>query len=232
MKHVLTRSLLLMVMTVAVAVGACSKKDAPSPDKEKGEGAKAAPPKDAPDLAPWDMEGKKKAWSGSWVVLENGVVQAWTITGDQVKTWDGKEEKTFTLKVVSPCRAYFATSDGMQYPREFSVVEGKLRFRASGAGYRRGKEALFCDMSGELFLLDGSGKCSLWKTKFGKWERSDAQCGFKKSEAGAEVFFHDGTNEGEFALMGDAILSRTSFETLPAADHAAAKTLRDEKATR
>ncbi|MDY0000173.1 MAG: hypothetical protein RBU30_02645 [Polyangia bacterium] len=218
------------LLVASLALSGCGKKDSSSAGKDKKDEAKPAAPTDGPDFGPWDMEGKKKAWAGSWVTMENGTVQAWTVAGDQVQAWDGKEEKTYTLKLAAPCRAYFATKDGMQFPREFSVVNGKLQFRASGAGYRKGKEALFCDMSGEIFVLDGAGKCSMWKDKFGKWERADAECGFKKGEDGAEVFFHKGTNEGDYPLSGDAILSKTSFETLGAADHAAAKALREEKA--
>ena len=230
MKRTLLFNSLLVVM--ALALGGCGKKDSSGPAKDEGDEGKGAAKANEPDLASWGMDEKKKAWAGSWVVMENGTVQAWTITGDQVTTWDGKEEKTFTLKVVAPCRAYFATSGGMQFPREFTLVGGKLQVRAQGAGFRRGKEAIFCDMSGELFVLDSAGKCSMWKQKFTDWERSDAECGFKKNAEGAEVFFHKGVNDGEYAVNGDAILSKTSFETLSAVDHAAAKTLRDEKAAK
>ena len=36
----------------------------------------------------------------------------------------------------------------MMFPRDFSVTGGKLRFRAGGAGYRRGPEAIYCDPAG------------------------------------------------------------------------------------
>lgn len=232
MRHASRIARMLVIITLAFAFGGCGKKESSSGDKKGSGGGKTAAPANAPDFGPWDMEGKKKAWTGSWVVLENGTVQAWTIAGDQVKTWDGKEEKTYTLKMDAPCRAYFATSGGMMFPREFSVVGGKLQFRGGGAGYRKGKEALFCDMSGSFFVLGPGGKCTMWKKKFQDWEKSDAECGFKKGEDGAEVFFHKGVNEGDYPLSGDAILSKTSFETLPAADHAAAKALRDQKAAK
>ena len=48
---------------------------------------------------------------------------------------------------------------------------------------------------------------------------------------GGEVFFHEGSNSGEFEIRGDAILASTSFETEPVAgDYAAAKTARDTRA--
>lgn len=227
----------LLIVPVTLALVGCGKGGSSDKgedkDKDKNKGAKGKTTKAGGlDFAPWDLEAKKKAWQGSWVVMENGTVQAWTISGDQVKTWDGKEEKTFALKVTAPCRAYFTTGQGMMFPREFSIVGGKLRFRAGGAGYRRGKEALFCDMSGEIFVLDAGGKCTVWKDKFGEWSKADGECGFKKNAQGAEVFHHGGTNADDYALDGDAILAKTSFETLPASDHAAAKALRDEKSAK
>ena len=81
----------------------------------------------------------------------------------------------------------------------------------------------------ETYTLDAGGKCTLWKSKFGDLEQAAGECGFKKNAQGAEVFFHKGSNEGEFAIEGDAILSDASLETEGAADHAAAKALRDTK---
>jgi hypothetical protein len=226
-----TTSILLVVL--AATLGACGKKSESSKPEAKTEGKAGAKPaaKAGPDFAAWDMDGKTKAWQGAWLVKENGTIQAWVVTGDKVQTWDGKEEKTYTLKVVAPCRAFFATDSGMQYPREFGVTNGKVRFRAMGAGVRKGAEAFFCDGSGEWFVLDAAGKCTMWKDDFGKMTSAPAECGFKKDAAGAEVFFHKGTNEGEFAIEGDAILASTSFDTEAiAGDFAAAKAARDAKA--
>ena len=215
------------------AAASCSKKDKDGGDKPAGgtSGAGAAP-SGGPDFAAWDPAGKQKAWQGSWLVKDNGTVQAWTITGDQVQTWDGKEDKTYTLTFTAPCRAQFG-SGGMMQPREFGVVDGALQYRSGGAGIRKGKEALWCDMSGDFYTVDAAGACTFWEADdFGKQlTKKPGVCGFKPGANGAEVFFHEGTNAGEFELRGDAILSDASFETEKVAgDHAAAKAARDAKA--
>ena len=54
-------------------------------------------------------------------------------------------------------------------------------------------------------------------------------CGIKAGAKG-EVFFHEGSNAGEFEIRGDAILASSSFETeAVAGGHAAAKAARDAK---
>lgn len=220
------RSVLFLLLVVTAA--GCKSKD----DKAKAE--PGAGKTEGPDFAAWDPATKQKAWQGSWLVLENGTVQAWTVTGDQVQTWDGKEDKTYTLTFDAPCRAHFG-KDGMKMPREFSVVDGKLHFRGSGAGYRKGKEALLCDPAGDLYTLAADGTCLLWKSDdFGKkLTKSAGVCGFKQGAKGAEVFFHEGTNGGEFEIRGDAILANTSFETEKIeGDHTTAKAARDAKATK
>lgn len=223
-----------LTFMVAVALVGCGKQEpVPSSETKPTQAAAAATAAKAaagPDFAAWGLADRKQAWQGSWIVKENGKLQAWTITGDTVQTWDGEKEETFTLKLEAPCRALFATASGMQFPRDFTVAGGKLRFRAGGAGYRKGSEAMFCDASGDIYVVDAAGACARWESKFGDFTKTEAKCGFRKNAEGAEVFFHDGPNEGEYTLEGDAILSRTSFETEPAADHAAARAARDARA--
>jgi hypothetical protein len=219
----------ILSLLLITAVAGCSKKSSTEGKASEDKGAT-----DRPDFAAWDPTAKQKAWQGSWLVLENGTVQAWSVTGDQVQTWDGKEDKTYTLTFDAPCRAHFG-HNGMKMPREFSVVDGKLQFRASGAGYRKGKEALWCDPAGDFYTLGADGTCQSWKADdFGKkLTKSAGVCGFKQGTKGTEVFFHEGTNGGEFEVRGDAILANTSFETEKVeGDHAAAKAARDAKATK
>lgn len=231
-------SILVLLASLALAVS-CGKKsddgdkggEKGSADKkgdDKGGGADKAP---APDFSAWDQAAKAKAWQGSWLAKENGRVQAWTITGDKVQTWDGEKEASLTLVVESPCRAGFKNDKGMTFPRPFASVGGKLRYGAGG--YKKGVEAIFCDASGATYVIDAAGTCSTWEDDFGKWKKADGDCGFKKNAEGAEVFFHGDPNAGEWAIEGDAIVPRGSFPTEPVeGDFAAAKTARDGKDTK
>lgn len=237
MKH-LTSTAILSTTTLAalLATGACSKTET----KTSGGGGTSSTsasgptsptnPAGGPDFAAWDQAGKAKAWQGSWLVKDNGTIQAWTITGDKVQTWDGTAEKTYTLKVTSPCAAQLVTESGMGMLYNFASVDGKLQKRES-AGYRKGAEALFCDGGGDVYMDDAAGKCTRWEGDFGKFKRTDdGVCGFRAGAKG-EVFFHAGPNAGEFEVRGDAILASSSFETeTVAGDFAAAKAARDAKA--
>lgn len=218
------------VLLSLLCVAACGKSEdkaekTTGPDTAKAEPAKAA----GPDFSAWDTAGKAKAWQGSWLAKENGKIVAWTIAGDKVQTWNGTDEEAFTLVVESPCHAVFKTDTGMMFPRNFSVVDGKLRYGAGG--FRKGPEAIFCDDSGDVYVLDAASKCSLWKEDFGKWSSGSGDCSIKTNAEGAEVFAHGDPNGGEFEISGDAIVPKASFPTEAVdGDFAAAKAARDAKA--
>jgi hypothetical protein len=219
----------IFILVALLSITGCSK----SEDKA-GEGASATPGESSkkaggPDFSAWDQAGKAKAWQGSWLAKDNGSVVAWTVTGDDVQTWNGTEEKSYKLVVEAPCHAVFKTDSGMMFPRNFSVVEGKLRYGAGG--YRKGAEAIFCDDSGDIYVLDAASKCALWKEDFGKWSQSDGECSISKDAEGQEVFSHGDPNGGDFQISGDAIVPKASFPTeAVAGDFSAAKLARDAKA--
>ncbi len=229
--HSLTFVTLSLSLTLA-----CGKK---SEDNNKDTKAKSEPVKasnmdqpkkgKAPDLSKWNQSEKEKAWQGSWLAKENGKIQAWTITGDAVQTWDGEEELSYTLGFTAPCRAAFKSDNGMSLPRVFAAVGGELRFGAGG--YVDGAEALFCDGSGANYIVSADGKCSKWEDDFRKgWIKTDAECGIKKNADGVAVFFHGSPNSGEWIVEGDAIVPNSSSPTeLVTGDFAAAKTARDAK---
>lgn len=227
-------AIVVTVVVPIVALAACGKsKDEAKPEPtSSGDVTKEAPKvakRPAPDFSSWNQEGRAKVWQGSWLAKENGSIQAWTVIGEKVQTWDGGEEKEFTLVVDSPCHAGFKNDKGMVFPRNFTSVDGALRFGA--AGYRRGPEVLFCDDSGDVYMLDAASKCTLWKENFGKWEATDGECSIKKNTDGGEVFAHGDPNGGEFTIEGDAVLPRSSFPTERVeGDFAAAKVARDAKA--
>ncbi len=227
-------AILVTVVVPVLAVSACGKSNdeatpAATSSGDEARAAAEAPKKLAPDFSSWDLEGRAKAWQGSWLAKENGTIQAWTVTGEKVQTWDGSEEKVFTLVVDFPCHAGFKNEKNMVFPRNFTSVDGALRFGA--AGYRRGPEVLFCDDSGDVYMLDAASKCTLWKEKFGDWTATDGECSIKKNTDGGEVFSHGDPNGGEFFIEGDAVLPRSSFPTEAIeGDFAAAKVARDARA--
>jgi hypothetical protein len=218
--RMLARDFLMLALVVALC--GCDKSSPSSSSSGGGKQSGKPAAKPGPDFSAWDLEGKKKAWQGSWVLKDNGSFQAWTITGAKVQVWDGAEDKTYELQIQAPCRAYFADGN-MRFPHEFAVVAGKLRSRPGGAGYRKGREVLFCDPAGDVYTLDGDDNCTLWKHEFEDFKKTDGECGLKKDADGNETFFHKGSNEGVFKIVGDAIVSDVSADTEPAADHAAAK---------
>jgi hypothetical protein len=214
----------LLALALAASVVACDKKSSsPAGDDDDNKPKTDKKEKPAPDFASWDLEAKKKAWQGSWVVKDNGTYQAWTITDAKVQVWDGSSDKTYQLQIQAPCRAYFLAEGGIKFPHEFAVVKGKLKSRPGGAGVRKGAQAMFCDPSGDVYTVDESEQCTLWKSEYGEFKKTDGQCGLKKDDKGNESFTHKGTNEGVFPIEGDAILSEVSSDTESASDHADAK---------
>lgn len=232
MKTITTCTALLAAI---LAVGCGKKKDenkASEPAKTETPAPKAEAPAKAagPDFSAWDGPGKLKAWEGSWLAKENGTIQAWTVTGTKVQTWDGEKENSYELVMEAPCRVSFKGDGGMMFPRDFTVVDGGIQYRGGGAGYRNGDKAIFCDASGSIFTLDDKG-CTVWKDHFGKWESSPGDCKLEKNADGADVFTHGDPNGGQMEIRGDAILSHSSFETEKVdGDFAAAKAARDAKA--
>ncbi len=183
----------------------------------------APPAKLAPDFSAWDPAGKAKAWTGSWVLMDNGSYQAWTVSADgKVDVWEDGKDKSYKLVADIPCYAYFATDSGMMFPHPFTVMpDGTLRSNGMGGGYRNGNQAIYCDGSSTVYMLAADGTCTAWKKDFQDWKKEPAECSLGKDAEGKDVFEHGDPNGGEFAIEGDAILGGTK-PTEKAADHAAA----------
>jgi hypothetical protein len=228
---------LVAALALTGVLAACKDKDK-AKDQDKGQPAPsqppvadtpkdppAPPPAPKPDFSAWDPAGKAKAWTGSWVLMDNGSYQAWTVGADgKVEVWEDGKDSTFRLEVEIPCYAYFATDSGMKYPHPFTVLaDGALRSNSGGGGYRKGSEAIFCDASGTIYALAADGACSAWSQDFAEWKKEAADCRLAKNAEGKDVFFHAGPNEGEYLLEGDAILGG-SKPTERADSHDAAKT--------
>ena len=204
---------LVAALASTAFLGACDDKEKSAPAKKDPvavtpKDEPAPPPAPKPDFSAWDPAGKAKAWTGSWVLMDNGSYQAWSVGADgKVEVWEDGKDSVFRLEVEIPCYAYFATDSGMKYPRPFTVLaDGALRSNAGGGGYRKGSEAIFCDASGTVYLVAADGTCSAWSQEFADWKKEAADCRLAKNAEGKDVFFHAGPNEGEYLLEGDAIL--------------------------
>jgi hypothetical protein len=153
-----------------------------------------------------------------------------------VTIWDGKEEKTFDFKVISPCEAKVtekSAGGSSSTTTHYTLQDGKIVKGLGDAGSRRGAEAVAC-ISNKIFTVDAKGACTEWSSSMfddGKYEQKPGTCGFKK-DGDKEVFA--ATNDGyetKLGVYGDALLSEqlAREHSEKVADFAAAKTARDAK---
>jgi len=183
----------LVLAGVALAAAGCKKKDS-----EGGGGGTATATSGggggdeaggAPDVfAKMDLPGRAKALQGAWVLDSMGKL-AIGIQGDDVTTFDGKEEVHAKLKIESPCRASFAVKTKMgEEATSYSLVmkDGKPALGLGTGGEMLGKGAIVCAGLG-VFVLDDAGKCTEWK-HFGQWSSDPGTCGFRQ-DGGKTVFF-------------------------------------------
>jgi hypothetical protein len=166
--------------------------------------------------AQWDMDKRTAAWQGAWAGDGFGLgdTAAWEIKGDQIEFFNKKGEQHLTLEVTSPCTASFESHSDSNTPGESgweSVYtidkDGQLITGLGDAGSRKGDQAVVCGM-GEVWVWDGKA-CTDWANHFGQWESKPGECGFKKDEKGADVFFYKDMSGYETKLIvdGDVIWS-------------------------
>lgn len=252
----------ILSLSLAVALGACggdTKQDTKT--AKKVEPAKVEPPKDLPakpeaakdepakdvkvadagPFAAWDMDGRKAAFAGAHLTTGGslGTWEAWEVTGEKVKVWDGTAEKTFDLRVKSPCEVEVVeTVDGgsSSTTSHYTVKDGALVMGLGDAGTRKGPEAVAC-ISNAVFTLDASGKCTQWEESMfdkGKYEAKPGECKFVK-EGDKEVFVAKVNGMDSTLLVdGDALLTEQLQKTHSEkqADYAAARTARDAKSAK
>jgi len=178
-----------------------------------------------PDFSRWDMPATQKAWQGAFVIDDGR--EAIAISGDKVTNWDGTNEFTFTLELVSPCSGWLVEG-GTRNAFTFTIVDGTLRYTGqSGGGYRRGTEAILC-RSG-VYILDAAGTCTYWQERAGAWSQAPGECGFKPDAKGVDGFLvkHEGIAE-RFLIEGDSLVP-VGLATQKVADYAAAKAAVDAK---
>jgi hypothetical protein len=212
----------LLVASLGLALVGCGKKKGDS-TKATGSGAAAAKPTavEAPKaadgpafIAQWDMAKRKAAWQGAWAGdgFSLGDTAAWEIKGDDVTFVHKKGEEKYKLSVDSPCTAGFSQKDGNGGSGGWESVytldkDGQLITGLGDAGSRKGDQAVVCGM-GEVWVWDGKA-CTDWANHFGHWESKPGECGFKKDDKGADVFFYKDMSGYETKLVvdGDVIWS-------------------------
>ncbi len=231
----------LIVATLALALVACSKNKEDAAGKA-GSAAPAAKPTEVetpakhdttlpPFAAQWDMPRRTAAWQGAWAGegFSIGDDAAWEIKGDDITFVNKKGEQHFKLTVDSPCTAGFSakSADGSSGWTSVYTLDkdGALVTGLGDAGSRKGDQAVVCG-GGEVWVYDGK-TCTDWGNHFGSWESKPGECGFKKDDKGAEVFFYKDMSgyESKVPIDGDVIwseqLSRVHAKKHP--DLAAAK---------
>lgn len=192
----------------------------------------AVMPKGAPaSFAAWDMPARAKAWQGAWLSQPGvGYFVAIEVTGKNIKSWDGKIEKSLELGLESPCSAKLIEKSAggeSSTTTHFTLKDGKLLAGLGDAGSRNGKTAIVC-ASNVILTLDDAGVCTQWTPSFGNYSQSKATCAIA-AKADKEVF--TATIDGrplELIIDGDAIYSEQLGKNPDKgfADFAAAKAAR------
>jgi hypothetical protein len=152
--------------------------DEPKEADEAPKAASAAVAEGTP-FADYNLEAIAQKWQGSWVLPGSslGTVVAWNVDGAKVTVFDGEEEKTLDLSIVAPCKMTITEKkDGSSSSthKTFAVTEAKVFSGLGSAGALTDKGAVVCT-GGKVYELDG-GECAEWKERFGKWEKTGADC--------------------------------------------------------
>jgi hypothetical protein len=249
----ITRTILVTLAVTLAACGGDTKQDTKTAKKVepakvepmKVEPAKVEPAKDAPradaagPFAAWDMAGRTAAFAGAHLTPGGslGAWDAWEVTGDKVKVWDGTAEKTYDLKVKSPCEADVIEVQGggsSSTTTHYTVKDGKLIMGLGDAGSRKGPEAIAC-VSNAVVSLDAAGKCTQWEESMfdkGKYEAKPGDCKWAK-EGDKEVFVAKVNGmDTKLLVDGDALMTEQlqQVHSEKQADYATARTARDAKA--
>lgn len=178
--------------------------------------------------AGWKAADTKAALQGAWIgpstanLLEKA---AYEITGDTVKVFDGKDEKTYKLELENPCQIGLKQPDGTTYHMGVVSKDGKVTWGGGDAGVRTGDRAVMC--AGLQTWVVVKGKCNE-RSLSGRWEQND-KCGFRAASGsgtagGGEEFFWTWMDKQDSAKMDGDLL--WEFKDSPAKklpDYAAAK---------
>lgn len=195
--------LFLVVLALFVAAAGCKKEEAAPAGETKAEAAQ--PEKKSGPFAEFNLDDVKNRLQGAWVIRG----QAWEVSGDQVKIFDGKEEKTRKLLIVAPCKI------GLENKTERGTSTDFLKYTTDGekvyvgmgdAGIRQGEKIVACGFN--AVLVHSGDKCTAFKDDYrGAWKEEPGECKIEK-KGEEEVFtFKAGMARGGLKIAGDALFS-------------------------
>jgi len=195
--------LFLSVLALFVIAAGCKKEEAAAPDQPKAEATK--PEKKAGPFADFDLDLVKKRLQGAWVIRG----QAWEIKGDQIKIFDGKEEKTRKLEIVAPCKIGVVTKTERGTTTDFLkyTTDGEKVYVGMGdAGIRQGDKIVACGFS--AIVVHSGDKCTAFKQGMrGDWESEPGECKIEKKGEEEMFIFKAGRSGGGLKIAGDALFS-------------------------
>jgi hypothetical protein len=192
-----------VALVLFVAVAGCKKEEAAAPDKPVA--AEAAKPDKAGPFADFDLGSVQSKLQGAWVIRG----QAWEVSGDQVKIFDGEKEKARKLEIVSPCQIGLVnkTERGTSTDYLKYTTDGEKVFVGMGnAGMRQGDKIVACGFNATL--VHQGDKCTAFKQGMrGDWESEPGECKIEK-KGEEEIFtFKAGMARGGLKIAGDALFS-------------------------
>jgi hypothetical protein len=195
--------LFLAVLALFVAAAGCKKEEAAPAGETKAEAPK--PEKKSGPFADFDLDLVKKRLQGAWVIRG----QAWEVSGDQIKIFDGKEEKTRKLEVVAPCKIGLTNKTERGTSTDFLkyTTDGEKVFVGMGnAGIRQGDKIVACGFN--AVLVHAGDKCTAFKEDFrGGWKDEPGECKIEKKGEEEMFIFKAGMSRGGLKIAGDALLS-------------------------
>ena len=195
--------LFLVVLALSVAAAGCKKEEAAPAGETKAEAPK--PEKKSGPFAEFDLDSVKNRLQGAWVIRG----QAWEISGDQVKIFDGKEEKTRILEIVAPCKIGLTNKTERGTSTDFLkyTTDGEKVYVGMGdAGIRRGDKIVACGFN--AVLVHSGDKCTAFKEDFrGGWKEEPGECKIEKKGEDETFIFKAGMARGGLTIAGDALFS-------------------------
>ena len=193
----------LAVLALFVVVAGCKKEEAAPAGETKAEAPK--PEKKAGPFAGFNLDDVKNRLQGAWVIRG----QAWEVSGDQIKIFDGKEEKTRKLEIVAPCKIGLVNKTERGTSTDFLkyTTDGEKVYVGMGdAGIRQGDKIVACGFN--AVLVHAGDKCTAFKEDFrGGWKDEPGECKIEKKGEDEMFIFKAGMARGGLKIAGDALLS-------------------------